>query len=184
MLNDFLLFGKIKDGDIPAFEALFRRYYAPLRLYASGLTGRTDVAEDIVQELFYLVWKQRATMRIRSSVKSYLYGAVKNHSLRHLEHLLVHERYEAHARSEAETDTAPGPHERLEYAELNAVVEQTLARLPARRARIFHMHRAEGRKYGEIATLLAVSVKTVEAEMTKACRQLRREIEKYYSNLS
>ncbi|KAB6206051.1 sigma factor-like helix-turn-helix DNA-binding protein, partial [Bacteroides xylanisolvens] len=43
----------------------------------------------------------------------------------------------------------------------------------------FDMHRLEGRKYVEIATQLSLSVKTVEAEMTKALRTLREEVETY-----
>ncbi|MDR0758096.1 MAG: RNA polymerase sigma-70 factor [Tannerella sp.] len=185
MLNDFLLFGKIKDGDIKAFETLFRLYHAPLCLYASGITGRRDVAEDIVQDVFYLIWKTRATMQIHRSVKSYLYGAVKNQSFLYLEHMQIREQYEARILNGG-TDTAagPDPHEQMEYAELEAVVERTLAGLPERRQRIFHMHRMEGQKYSEIAERLAISVKTVEAEMAKACRQLRHNVEKYYKNIS
>ncbi|MDR1406414.1 MAG: RNA polymerase sigma-70 factor [Tannerella sp.] len=184
MLNDFLLFGKIKDGDIKAFEILFRSYYTPLCLYASGITGRTDIAEDIVQDIFYFIWKERTTMRIRRSVKSYLYGAVKNQSFQYLEHVDVRERYASYVLHEAGTTAMPNPQEQLEYAELETVVERTLAGLPERRRRIFRMHRMEGHKYSEIAVHLVISVKTVEAEMTKACRQLRQEIEKYYKNRS
>jgi RNA polymerase sigma-70 factor (ECF subfamily) len=184
MPNDFLLFGKIKDGDIKAFETLFRLYHAPLCLYASGITGRRDVAEDIVQDLFYLIWKTRATMQIHCSVRSYLYGAVKNRSFLYLEHMQIREQYEARALNETDTAAGPDPHEQMEYAELEAVVERTLACLPERRRRIFHMHRMEGHKYSEIAERLAISVKTVEAEMTRACRQLRHDVEKYCKNIS
>jgi len=54
-----------------------------------------------------------------------------------------------------------------------------LEKLPERRRCIFKMHRMEGKKYAEIASLLTVSVKTVEAEMTKALKALRKEVEKY-----
>jgi RNA polymerase sigma-70 factor (ECF subfamily) len=181
MINDFLLFGKIKDGDVKAFEKLFRTYFAPLCLFAAGITGRMEVAEDIVQDLFYTLWKERATMQIRS--KSYLYGAVRNQSCQYLERQQVRERYESHVANEAEA-TAPDPQTELEYAELEATVERALAKLPERRSRIFHLHRMEGRKYGEIAAQLSLSVKTVEAEMTKAYRQLKQEIEKYYKDIS
>jgi len=181
MINDFLLFGKIKDGDVKAFEKLFRTHFAPLCLFAAGITGRMDAAEDIVQDLFYTLWKERAAMQIRHSVKSYLYGAVRNLSCRYLERQQMHERYESHVANEAET-AASDPQAQLEYAELEAVVERALAGLPERRSRIFYLHRTEGRKYTEIAAQLAVSVKTVEAEMTKAYRQLKQEIEKYYKS--
>ena len=66
-----------------------------------------------------------------------------------------------------------------EYKELEALVNRTLEKLPERRLRIFRMHRFEGKKYAEIASNLSLSVKTVEAEMTKALRTLRDELEIY-----
>jgi RNA polymerase sigma-70 factor (ECF subfamily) len=62
---------------------------------------------------------------------------------------------------------------------LERFINGTLEKLPVRRRRIFEMHRLEGRKYVEIATQLSLSVKTVEAEMTKALRTLREEVEIY-----
>jgi RNA polymerase sigma-70 factor (ECF subfamily) len=67
----------------------------------------------------------------------------------------------------------------LEYEELEMLIQHTLQRLPERRLRIFKMHRMEAKKYTEIATLLSISVKTVEAEMTKALRVLRAEVDNY-----
>ncbi|MDR0843841.1 MAG: RNA polymerase sigma-70 factor [Tannerella sp.] len=179
MLDDIIVFKKIKDGDIKAFECIFRRYYAPLCLYASGITGRTDVAEDMVQEVFYNIWKDRESIQVLQSVKSYLYGAVKNQSLRYMEHLQVHERYCESAGKENETSDEPSPQEQLEYAELEGIINRTLKKLPKRRRQIFRMHRLEGQKYKEIAGHFSISPKTVEAEMTKAYRVLQQEVEKY-----
>ena len=52
MLNELLILTKIKAGDIKAFEELFRCYYSPLCWYAASITGRMEVAEEIVEELF------------------------------------------------------------------------------------------------------------------------------------
>jgi RNA polymerase sigma-70 factor (ECF subfamily) len=71
------------------------------------------------------------------------------------------------------------PEEMLEYKELEEVINRTLKKLPQRRQAIFRMHRLEGLKYKEIADTLSLSVKTIEAEMTKTYQELRREIEKY-----
>ena len=65
----------------------------------------------------------------------------------------------------------------LEYKELESLINHALDKLPGRRLRIFRMHRFEGKKYAEIASDLSLSIKTVEAEITKALRTLRKEIE-------
>lgn len=71
------------------------------------------------------------------------------------------------------------PHRQLEYEELQGLIRHTLDKLPVRRLQIFQMHRMEGKKYAEIASSLSLSIKTVEAEMTKALRTLRNEIDNY-----
>jgi RNA polymerase sigma-70 factor (ECF subfamily) len=179
MLNDSLVFNKIKEGDIKAFESVFRRYYASLCLYAFSITKRKDVAEEIVQELFFILWKERGNLRIRHSLKSYLYGAVKNQSLQHQEREYVRERYRESVLSETSAPVEPSPQEQMEYKELEDVIERTLKKLPERRLQIFRMHRMDGKKYKEIAESFSISVKTVEAEMTKAYRILRQAVEKY-----
>lgn len=179
MLNDLFVLTKIKEGDVKTFESVFRQYYSPLCLYAASITGQMEVAEEIVEELFYVFWKEKEKWQIFHSIKSYLYGAVRNQSLQYCEHQEVRNRYRI-AMLSAPMPTAPSdPQEQIEYKELKVLIEQTLAKLPERRLRIFRLHRMEGKKYAEIASLLSLSVKTVEAEMTKALRVLREEVENY-----
>lgn len=178
MRNDFIVLKKIREGNIKAFEDVFKLYYSPLCLYAASLTGQTDVAEEIVQELFYVFWKEKENIQLLHSLKSYLYGAVRNRSFQYMEHLEVRCRYRDAVLSETQEEMV-SPEQQLEYNELQTLIDQTLQRLPERRLRIFRMHRFEGLKYAEIASALSLSVKTVEAEMTKALQALRKEIENY-----
>ena len=174
-MNDFVLYTKVREGDIRAYETLFRRYFEPLCLYGNKIAGNMDVAEEIVQELFYKLWKDRESLRIVLSVKSYLYGAVRNQSLQHLEHLKVRERYYRNVVSElSESASYESPQEILEYKELAQRVEFALERLPKRQREIFRMNRFEGKKYEQIAHEMSLSVKTIEAEMSKALRVLRK----------
>ena len=78
---DLFVLKKIKEGDIKAFESIFRLYYTPLCLYATSITGELEVAEEIVQDLFYVFWKERESLPILRSIKNYLYGATRNRSL-------------------------------------------------------------------------------------------------------
>ena len=135
-----------------------------------------DTAEEIVQELFYTLWKDRASLRIVLSVKSYLYGAVRNQSLQHLEHLQVRQRYYRKVVADGipETDPHDSPQEILEYKELEQRLAFVLEGLPQRRRDIFRMNRFEGKKYEQIAHEMSLSVKTIEAEMSKALQTLKR----------
>lgn len=179
MLNDVFVFKKIKDGDIKTFEQTFRLYYMPLYMYAFSITGEKEPAEEIVQELFYVLWRDRSKLNIIQSLKSYLYGAVRNQSLQFCEHKNVRDRHRENILNTKSIIRDNTPQEQLEYSELKEIVDRTLEKLPDRRLKIFKMHRMEGRKYKEIAELLSISVKTVEAEMTKTYSVLRKEVDKY-----
>lgn len=179
MLNELIILAKIKEGDIKAFEEIFRRYYSPLCWYAAGITGSASAAEEIVEELFYILWKNREQLQIFQSVKSYLYRAVRNESVQYCEHQGIKERYRGSVQAEQRTGCSSDPHCQLEYKELQTLIQHILEKLPERRRCIFKMHRVQGMKYVEIAVALSLSVKTVEAEMTKALRALRIEIDNY-----
>lgn len=86
MLNELMILARIKEGDIKAFEGIFRRYYSPLCWYAAGITGDTASAEEIVEELFYVLWKNRERLQVFQSVKSYLYRSVRNEAVQFCEH--------------------------------------------------------------------------------------------------
>ena len=138
-----------------------------------------EAAEEIVEELFYVFWKDREHLQIFQSIKSYLYRATRNEALQYCQHREVRERYREYVLADNVSEQVSDPHRQLEYEELQEVIRHTLDKLPGRRLRIFEMHRMEGKKYVEIASFLSLSVKTVEAEMTKALRTLRNEIDNY-----
>ena len=137
-----------------------------------------DTAEDIVQDLFYTLWKDHTNLRIVLSVKPYLYGAVRNQSLQYLEHLQVRQRYYQKVVADGlpESDPNDSPQKILEYKELEQRLEFALEGLPKRQRDIFRMNRFEGKKYEQMAQEMSLSVKTIEAEMSKALRTLRKSL--------
>jgi len=177
-----LLFKQIKDGNIRAFETLFRSYYEPLCRYAHQFVGSMETAEEIVQDLFYILWKERENLQIITSADGYLYRSVKNKSLQYIEKKRVREDYRQTYIKNATIETST-PQEELEYRELEQQIRETLCRLPERRQKIFRMNRMEGKKYNEIARELQISVKTVEAEISKVLRELRSKIQLNNSNV-
>jgi RNA polymerase sigma factor, sigma-70 family/RNA polymerase sigma-70 factor, Bacteroides expansion family 1 len=181
MLDELLLLSKIRNNDLKAFEKLFRNHYDPLCRYANSYLNDMSVAEEIVQDLFFLLWKEREQLHIRLSLKSYLYQAARNRAFHHLKHAQVEENYREKAMNGFVEYGAPTPVDELEYKELEAQLSLSLKRMPERQRKIFCMNRFDGKKYSEIAQELSVSVKTVEAEMTKALALLRKEL-KHFTN--
>jgi len=183
MVQDLSLLIKIKEGDIGAFEHVFRSNYSPLLFYSIGITKRRDVSEEIVQDIFYYLWKERENIQILRSLKGYLYASVRNRSLQYCEHEIVDERYRKQNSMTADYGLEADGQEMLEYRELEEIVRKSMEKMPERRLRIFRMHRFENKKYIEIAEALSLSVKTIESEIGKALKTLRKEIEYHTSIL-
>jgi RNA polymerase sigma-70 factor (ECF subfamily) len=179
MLDDLFIAKRIKEGDIKEFENVFRTFYTPLYVYSLGITGHAANAEDIVQDLFYTLWKEREKITIVYSLKSYLYRAVRNRSLQFMEKHKTRRTINEQIVACDTEKTDLNPQSLLEYEELNELLQNCMKKLPERRLHIFRLHRFEGKKYAEIADSLGLSIKTVEAEMTKTLKLLSKEIDRY-----
>jgi RNA polymerase sigma-70 factor, ECF subfamily len=173
---------QIKNSDIEAFEALFRQYYAKLCLYSNSIVNDMDAAEEIVQDFFYNYWKNRETMTFRISLRSYMYKAIRNNSLKHLEHLNIRRRYAEEVMANSSESEQISLSEELDAKELESIIQETLKELPGRSGEIFKMNRFDGLKYHEIADELSISVKTVEANMSKALQIFRKKLSQYNRN--
>jgi|LSQX01.1.fsa_nt_gb RNA polymerase sigma-70 factor (ECF subfamily) len=162
--NDF-----IKELDEAAFENLFKTHYASLVVYANSFLKDGDAAQDVVQGVFVRLWERRADYNI-SRPMGYLLQAVRNRCLDELKEKKRFKGLENLRLSEREDDTMLLNEEMLEK------VQKVIAKLPEKRQKIFRMNRFEGLKYREIAVMLGLSVKTVEAQMGKALRFLKENI--------
>ena len=169
---------RIRKGDIASFEQLFYRFYPGMFRYAESLIRKEEVAEEIVQDVFYNIWKNRGSLWITASWQSYLYRSVYNNAMMHLRKYRRESLLDETFSPEKQSGT-PDPLEELQYQEVTELVTRTLERLPPRTREIFLLNRKDGLKYREIAEKLSISVKTVEANMGKALKALRNSLENY-----
>ncbi len=168
----------LKNGDSLVFEELFRAYYAPMCDYCMRYVSDEDIAQEIVQDLFFKIWVRRDELEINTSIKSYLYMALRNHALNHINHLKIHDRYHQFIEMRAKTDI-DYPTDILEEQDMERIMKQAVGMLPEKRREIFELSRFDNLKYNEIADKLNISVKTVESQMTKALDQLRKVLDKF-----
>lgn len=176
-MKDSAIILRLQKGDIQAFELLFRKYYEQLCQWAHQYLQDVDSSEEVVQDLFYNIWTNRDHIEFRVSVKSYLYKAVSNNCKMMLRKQKRHAEIERSLANDQ--DPFEDPSDLLEEEELRKIVDRTLESLPPRSAAIFRMSRFEGRKYSEIAEKMNISVKTVEANMSRALALFRTNFEKY-----
>ncbi len=164
---DIILWEKVKLSDSEAFELLFRKYYLMLCLFSRRFTNDITTSREIVQDLFIYLWERRVETPINSSFKSYILRAVKYNSIRRLEN---------DRRQGVRMDFLPENTEdavffdHLEYAELQEKIMQAIDSLPEQCQKVFKLSRFQLLKYSEISQKLDISVKTVEAHISKALR--------------
>jgi len=170
-VDDRELLARLRRGDEPAFDALFREYYAPLVGLAESLLGTRAAAEEIVQDVMLEVWRRRETIQLEESWRAYLFRAARNRALNEIRHQRVRQKSEPYTRSEESVDASAL--NELVGDELTAAVNAAVAALDEPVREVFTLSRSNGLKYAEIANVLGVSVKTVEARMTRALKELR-----------
>lgn len=174
---------KIRQGDIRAFEDLFHAYYGRLCDYANTLVKSDEMAEEVVQELFYSLWKNRGTLVMINKIDSYLYRAARNNAL-----MLLRKKKPDRLPDDADLRHAgpkeEDPSEILQTKELEEVIEKCIAGLPTQSKKIYGMSRDESMKYREIAEALNISEKTVEGHMNRALRSLKEAVDTYKKDKS
>lgn len=164
-------------GDRESFNLVFRRFYTPMVRFCMRFVGDVDVASEIVQDLFVRLWTGREKLNISSSFESYLMRSVRNASISYINKERSHE--EVHQRLAMEDVDNIDPSEQLQSKGLEAAYSQVLASMPEKRREVFLASRFDGLKYAEIAEKLNISVKTVEAHMGAAIKQLREGLKEF-----
>jgi RNA polymerase sigma-70 factor (ECF subfamily) len=160
----------IKAADHTAFKVLYYRYFEALYRFMWRQTSDEELAKDLLQEVFSRVWKNRENLDPQQSLKSYLYRI--GHNL-----VIDHRRQSAHRPEYLEDDPTQEPAYFVEENfDLHEKIQASIAVLPEPVRLVFTMNRFDGIKYAEIAAMLNISVKTVEARMSKALAILREKL--------
>lgn len=175
---DYLLWSISANDDEVAYRCLFEHYYAALCLFAKRYIEDRDVREDIVQDVFFNIWEKRKSISADISARNYLVTCVKNLCLNHLRKQDYMQDYQKQL-----IDNPPiysnGEEDLYMLNELEALLEQALAKLPPEYRMAFEMSRMEQRSMDEIAEAMGVSVRTVERYRNKAVEILKRELKDF-----
>ena len=159
---------RIQTGDVHAFEALYRRYWERLYAFAFRYLRSKEDSEEIVQEVFFRIWRGREHWVPAGAVRNYLYLAVRNSARDRLERAAVARRRRISLREPA-VEAQPD----LEAADLVAAVERALTELPAKRAEVCKLRLVGELSYAQIAQRLGISEKTVETQLARGLKFLR-----------
>ena len=167
---------RIKKGESTAFRELFNRYYQTLLAVAINLLHDINTAKDVVQEVFFQLWKKRETLTVPRNVEAYLKRATINTALNYIK---AKKRTSTLKDSSEIPTQITGAVEQLEADEVQMAIQQALASLPKRCREVFILKRMEGLSLKEIAAKLDISPKTAENQITKALKVLKEVVKPY-----
>ena len=173
--NDDKLFESIRQGNIDAYEMLFKKYYLSMCMIARRIVEDEDVAKDLVQEIFIRLWEKRETYDFRETADIFLYVSVRNKCfdyLRSLKNLPLQEGLSAAGNEYFFRDI-------LIEEETYRIVMEAIDALPAQSGRIIKLS-LEGKQNKEISENLGISVNTVKSLKYKAMDTLREVLKDYF----
>ena len=154
------------------FDRLFELYYQALTGFVYSFVNDSEVARDLVHDLFLNVWKKRAQLDPQKSVKTYLFTMARNQALNYLKHqqvIALNERglIEEYGYGQEEPEDLE---RRLEQ------VRKKLAELPSKQHDVVIKCCVEGKMYRQAAAELGISENTVKTHLMRAMKFLREEL--------
>lgn len=160
-----------------AYEVVFNLYYPRLVYFAKGYVAYDD-AKNLVQDAFVALWNKNPKFLSEAQLQSFLYTSVKNNCLMQLRHEKVKESYKEDEVVRKQNQVYSLALEQIgtstiTFQEIEHIVEKTLEELPPRCREVFVLSRMEGKKNQEVAETLDISLKAVEAQVTKALKTFR-----------
>jgi RNA polymerase sigma-70 factor (family 1) len=167
------LLEKIAAGDQAVFRQVYGSFYKRLFQFALAIVKTRETAEEIVEDVFVRIWRQKASVPSIRNLRVYLYTATKNTALNYL------------SKKARESITEPFDHIHIEMsgsgitpedilitAEMYRKLQEAVEALPPRCKMVFKLVREDGLRYKEIAEILNISVNTIDVHMAIAVKRI------------
>ncbi len=165
--------------DEQAFSVLFNEFYPALCIFANRIINDLESSEDIVQDSFYKIWKNRKSIDIDSSFRNFLITTVRNNSLDFIRRKDLSNAFLEKNKLKFNEDSFSTPEVVYTLNELEKKISDALSKLPDNIRQAFEMSRFRGMTYNEIAGSLSLSPKTIESYISKALVILRENLKDY-----
>ncbi len=174
-LDNFLI-AELKAGNTRAFDKIFNDYYLNLCRYACSIVQDEDKAQSLVQNVFVKIWENRLQLENIGNLPPYLTTMVRNESINHLRREKRMVRMDV-LPDELHTNTAA--EEKFRESEIGERLTLAILSMPDRCREAFEYSRFDNLSNSEIAIKMDISVKGVEALITRSLKHLRIELAEF-----
>lgn len=179
-LADTALISRLASGDERAFETLVHTYTLSLVQFALGYVHAHDAAEEIVEDVFIRVWELRASWQPKSTVRAYLFAAVRNRAFDWLKHVAADQRLRDRWQQEVDADAihreARQEGDTADDSEALLSLRAALEALTERQREVLRLRYEERLSYREVAAVLGISESAVDRLLSRAVQALRRAV--------
>lgn len=176
---DKLFLRVVVNDDEQAFGVLFNEFYPALCVFANRIVEEMKTSEDIVQDSFFKIWKNRKSINIESSFRNFLITTVRNSALDCVRRETLANTYIEKTKQLALSGSYDSPESVYTLNELERMIVEAISNLPDNIREAFEMNRFKGMTYNEIAKSMALSPKTIESYISQALAFLRTELKDY-----
>ena len=155
----------LSKGNMLAFNALYNEYSSKLYRFAYGYLKSEDEAEELIQEVFTIIWEKRASLKQELSFESFLFTIAFNIIKKHFR---TKSYLSAYFSTNISNDNDQHTSQKVSYDSLYQYIIELANQLPERRREIFMKSRLQELSVKEIAEEMKISHKTVENQLTEA----------------
>lgn len=177
-LKDLFILEGLKHREKVVFDYIFNYYYSSLCAFSMQYIDNRNSVEDLVQDFFVYLWIEAPQLKIKSSLKSYLFTAIKNRCLDYQKHHKIAEKYRNFMLYSTEKNENSTDHYFAE-SELRQAIQACLGKLPPRCREIFEYSRLDILSNQEISDKLGISKRTVELQISNALKLFRKELAEF-----
>lgn len=160
------------NGDEASFVKLFYLYRNKLYSYSLRITESPELAEDMVQDVFLKLWKNRSQLDKVEHFGAFIFKMVQNQAVNAFKRMANETLILSEMQNEVDVYKA-GPEQNIEYKEVQFLINSVVKKLPPQQNLVFKLSREQGLKHHEIAHLLKISPYTVKNHLVVALQTVR-----------
>ena len=161
----------VAGGHVPAFEQIYTLYASSIYNYVLRLIGEPAAAEEVLQDVFLVLWRNASSFRAEAKVKTWLLRIAHHQAVSWLRR----QRPTAWPSEELPADDEPLDEHMAQHWQI-AQVRAAIAELPYKQRAVIELTFAHGLSYTEIAQIMDCPVGTVKSRMSYALRALAKRL--------
>lgn len=177
-------FESFKEGNEMAFGYFYEKYFKRIQSFCVQFIYDAEEAENLAQEAFLHLWQSREGIDSINGIQSFLYTYSKSKCLNLIRHNKVKDKFKNDLLNQKERELDIEvlnsiSFDTMELTELERIIQESISDLPPKTREVFIKKRFENKKNSEIAEEMQVTLKAVEAHMTKALKILKTKLSDY-----